>query len=289
MNTINDKLFVCIFQHSRHLQLLDELEEEFDDGPKLPPRWSAWSPWSTCSPNGSGFGVTCGEGSKRRTRSCIQPRNGKKSTRRLPFPIWPRPPVGGTDNVVRGCKWHNINSLGVLNGKTLIHTDKGSCTIPCVTKPDVTKSKWSSWSTWSSCSATCGSPGMGEGSQMRTRDCIQPMPPQNIKIAIWRIKNDCMGSSVDKRKCITHCVTKPDVITPVTTPKPGCLGCPMPAEVDQKIVNFALAELSWGDCHLKQSWVENFKYQVKLSCGEFIKSMSNVVKRAGSVWRGLQF
>ena len=77
-----------------------------------------------------------------------------------------------------------------------------------------------------------------------------------------------MGSSVDKRSCITHCVTKPDVITP----KPGCIGCPMPAEVDQEIVNFALAELSWGDCHMKQAWVENFKHQVKLyysRCGEY--------------------
>ena len=89
---------------------------------------------------------------------------------------------------------------------------------------------------------------------MRTRDCIQPMPPplghfgQNIKIAIWQInKNDCMGSSVDKRSCIiTHCVTKPDVPTPEPV-------------VDQEIVNFALAELSWGDCHRKQARVENYQ------------------------------
>ena len=49
---------------------------------------------------------------------------------------------------------------------------------------------------------------------------------------------------------------KPDETTP------GCLTCPMPAKVDQKIVNFALAELSWGDCHMKQSLVENFKSYV---------------------------
>ena len=42
--------------------------------------------------------------------------------------------------------------------------------------------------------------------------------------------------------------------------------------LDQEIVNFALAELSWGDCHMKQARVENFKYQVKLyysRCGEY--------------------
>ena len=173
MNTINDKLFVCIFQHSRHLQLLDELEEEFDDGPK----------------------------------------------------------------------------------------------------PPISQSKWSSWSSWSSCSATCGI-GMEEGSQMRTRDCIQPeRVGRSLGCVLGRSlgcvlpKNDCVGSSVDKRSCITHCVTKPDVTTPATPPDPGCKGkrCPMPVEVDQEIVNFALAELSWGDCHMKQARVENFKYQVKLS------------------------
>ena len=56
-----------------------------------------------------------------------------------------------------------------------------------------------------------------------------------------------MGSSVDKRSCIiTHCVTKPDVPTPEPV-------------VDQEIVNFALAELSWGDCHMKQARVENYQ------------------------------
>ena len=29
--------------------------------------------------------------------------------------------------------------------------------------------------------------------------------------------------------------------------------------VDQKIVDFALAELNWGDCHKKDSRVEDFK------------------------------
>ena len=54
-----------------------------------------------------------------------------------------------------------------------------------------------------------------------------------------------------------------------STCKPGCKGkgCPMPAEVDRNIVNFALAELNWGDCHLKQALVENFKHQVTSDSG----------------------
>ena len=54
-----------------------------------------------------------------------------------------------------------------------------------------------------------------------------------------------------------------------STCKPGCKGkgCPMPAEVDRNIVNFALAELNWGDCHLKEALVENFKHQVTSDSG----------------------
>ena len=93
---------------------------------------------------------------------------------------------------------------------------------------------------------------------MRTRDCIQPeRVGRSLGCVLGRSlgcvlppKNDCMGSSVDKRSCITHCVTKPDVITPVTPPA---------LWVDQSIVNFALAELSWGDCHKKQARVENYQ------------------------------
>ena len=36
----------------------------------------------------------------------------------------------------------------------------------------------------------------------------------------------------------------------------------MPSKVNQEVVNFALAELNWGDCHKKMAGVENFKTQV---------------------------
>ena len=83
----------------------------------------------------------------------------------------------------------------------------------------------------------------------------------NIKVynAPWQIPIKVLW---DRSTC-KPLTTKPDT----TTPEPGCLGCPMPAEVDQEIVNFALAELSWGDCHMKQAWVENFKHQVTSDSG----------------------
>ena len=97
---------------------------------------------------------------------------------------------------------------------------------------------------------------MEEGSQMRTRDCIQlERVGRSLGCVLGRSlgcvfpKHDCMGSSVDRRSCITHCVTKPDVTTPVTPPA-------TPPELWVKI---ALAQLNWGDCHKKEARGENYQ------------------------------
>ena len=45
-------------------------------------------------------------------------------------------------------------------------------------------------------------------------------------------------------------------------PSGPCAGCASAVEVDQEIVNFALAELSYGACEVNSVRVENFKQQV---------------------------
>ena len=45
-------------------------------------------------------------------------------------------------------------------------------------------------------------------------------------------------------------------------PSAPCAGCASAVEVDQEIVSFALAELSYGECQLNSVRVENFKQQV---------------------------
>ena len=44
-----------------------------------------------------------------------------------------------------------------------------------------------------------------------------------------------------------------------------CAGCPEEADVDNSVVNFAVAQLSLGECNKANIRVENFKSQVKIS------------------------
>ena len=42
-----------------------------------------------------------------------------------------------------------------------------------------------------------------------------------------------------------------------------CAGCPEEAEVDNSVVDFAVAQLSFGECDKSNYRIENFKSQVK--------------------------
>ena len=54
-------------------------------------------------------------------------------------------------------------------------------------------------------------------------------------------------------------------VTLFLDPSVPCAGCAYAVEVDQAIVSFALAELSYGECQLNSVTVENFKQQVSVS------------------------
>ncbi|XP_076472746.1 uncharacterized protein LOC143302101 isoform X13 [Babylonia areolata] len=105
--------------------------------------WGSWGPYEPCS-------VTCGEGSKSRTRQCDSP----------------APQNGG--NI---CSGSDLNS---------VQCNIAACPID---------GNWGSWGTYGPCSVTCGT-----GSKSRTRQCDNPAPMGGGE--------NCTGSASDTSDCI---------------------------------------------------------------------------------------
>ncbi|ELT92508.1 hypothetical protein CAPTEDRAFT_44848, partial [Capitella teleta] len=91
--------------------------------------WSSWQPWTPCS-------ATCGDGVRRRIRSCIGPLYGG-----------------------RRCNGDDYESL-LCSEEKCEHCNTHQCPID---------GYWSSWQPWTPCSATCG-----DGVRQRIRSCIGP-------------------------------------------------------------------------------------------------------------------
>ncbi|CAD5118464.1 DgyrCDS7169 [Dimorphilus gyrociliatus] len=104
--------------------------------------WSAWSNWGSCS-------VTCGTGTRGRTRQCNNP----------------SPSEGGSE-----CSGSGGNSE--------------ECTLSACP----INGGWSAWSNWGSCSVTCGA-----GTRGRTRQCNNPSPSEG--------GSECSGSGGDSEEC----------------------------------------------------------------------------------------
>ncbi|XP_076079208.1 coadhesin-like [Mytilus galloprovincialis] len=104
--------------------------------------WGRWTRWSSCS-------VSCGGGSRKRTRSCDNP----------------APANGGPD-----CSGYSTDSK------------------KCARNPCPKAGNWGRWTRWSSCSVSCGT-----GSRKRTRSCDNPAPSNGGQ--------DCSGYGTDSKKC----------------------------------------------------------------------------------------
>jgi len=95
---------------------------------------SPWSEWGSCS-------ATCGGGSRRRSRSCVQPSSSRRA--RLSS-LW---------------RSRRVKRQSESNACMQALEEEGSCsTEPCP--------EWTPWAEWSSCSATCGG-----GRRERSREC----------------------------------------------------------------------------------------------------------------------
>ncbi|KAL8616330.1 hypothetical protein ACOMHN_056273 [Nucella lapillus] len=119
--------------------------------------WGEWGRWSRCS-------VTCGRGTRSRTRQCDHP-----------------PPSNGG----RGCAGYRIQ-----------YTQCPS--VPCPTVPTAVNGMWGEWGRWSRCSATCG-----QGTRSRTRQCDHPPPSGSGR--------GCVGYGINFGQC-------PFVPCPTVTP-----------------------------------------------------------------------
>ncbi|VDI19374.1 Hypothetical predicted protein, partial [Mytilus galloprovincialis] len=107
--------------------------------------WGRWTRWSSCS-------VSCGLGSRKRTRSCDNP----------------APANGGPD-----CSGSGTDSK------------------QCATNPCPKAGNWGRWTRYSRCSVSCGG-----GSRERTRSCDNPAPANGGP--------DCSGSGTDSKQCATN-------------------------------------------------------------------------------------
>ena len=67
---------------------------------------------------------------------------------------------------------------------------------------------------------------------------------------------------------------------------PMLLGAPEAVEVDQTVVDFAMSQLSYGDCQKNNVRVENFKKQASSKTINIINLILNLVP--GCVWSSLQ-
>ncbi|KAJ8289404.1 hypothetical protein GJAV_G00000930 [Gymnothorax javanicus] len=156
--------------------------------------WEEWSPWSLCS-------VTCGRGSRTRTRSCVAPLHGGKT-------------CGGPELQTKLC---NI-AVCPVEGQWLDWSFWSRCSVSCgvgystggggagglcragqsaggnTPKParaaaraaGVRGGNWGSWNAWGSCSKTCDS-----GWQRRLRMC------QGVGLQGY----PCEGSGEEVRSC----------------------------------------------------------------------------------------
>ncbi|XP_009996158.1 PREDICTED: hemicentin-1 [Chaetura pelagica] len=165
-------------------------------------KWAAWSSWSSCS-------VSCGGGSRQRTRQCSDPApqfGGHKCEgndmqvdfcNSDPCPVhgswgpWSswgtcsRTCNGGQTRRYRACD----NPRPASGGRACAGPDMQ--TQRCSPEPCPVDGNWGQWQTWSPCSASCGG-----GEQTRRRLCSNPAPLNRGR--------PCPGDSSQISRCNTQ-------------------------------------------------------------------------------------
>ena len=153
---------------------------------KACPYWDLWSDWSDCS-------VTCGRGTVSRSRECVNGNPGDhgcegndseqkvcRSEKQF-CPTWSAwgeftqcSATCGEGEQIRVRECHN-GSPGDAGCEGITEE-----VIPCTSHREQCP-EWDFWARWSTCSVTCG-----EGSQLRTRQCLDGVPG-NIKNPILNL------------------------------------------------------------------------------------------------------
>ncbi|XP_073667498.1 hemicentin-1 isoform X2 [Paramisgurnus dabryanus] len=162
-------------------------------------KWSSWVSWGACS-------VSCGGGSRQRTRMCANPtpQHGGRQCEgngihidfcnNEPCPIhgnWG--PWNSWGSCSRTCnggqmrRYRTCDNPRPANGGRAC-TGSDSQIQKCNTASCPVDGKWGSWESWSECSASCGS-----GERTRVRLCNNPSPINNGR--------PCPGDSTQLSRC----------------------------------------------------------------------------------------
>ena len=162
-----------------------EAEETTACGKGRCPHWGEWSPYSSCS-------VTCGEGTKRKVRACVDGVAGISGCR-------------GESEKIMSCNvskcpgyrpWQTWGACSAscgtgtsLRQRQCFNPTGGNCTGPNTERRQCDSGRecyfWADWLAWSHCSMSCG-----DGLQTRIRVCIG---------------ENCPGDKRDTRSCYTDC------------------------------------------------------------------------------------
>ena len=162
---------------------------------KACPYWDLWSDWSDCS-------VTCGRGTVSRSRECVNGNPGDhgcegndseqkvcRSEKQF-CPTWSAwgeftqcSATCGEGEQIRVRECHN-GSPGDAGCEGITEE-----VIPCTSHREQCP-EWDFWARWSTCSVTCG-----EGSQLRTRQCLDGVPGK-IKLYLFKLLNIFLTFSV---------------------------------------------------------------------------------------------
>ncbi|XP_055041763.2 hemicentin-1 isoform X2 [Misgurnus anguillicaudatus] len=162
-------------------------------------KWSSWVSWGACS-------VSCGGGSRQRTRMCANPapQHGGRQCEgngihidfcnNEPCPIhgnWG--PWNSWGSCSRTCnggqmrRYRTCDNPRPANGGRAC-TGSDAQIQKCNTPSCPVDGKWGSWESWSECSASCGS-----GERTRVRLCNNPSPINNGR--------PCPGDSTQLSRC----------------------------------------------------------------------------------------
>ncbi|XP_052790255.1 SCO-spondin-like isoform X2 [Mya arenaria] len=154
-------------------------------------KWATWVNWSSCD-------VTCGHGSRERTRTCSNPQ-----------PLYGGLNCTGDEHEIESCtmkicpawtSWFNgACSVTCGNGTMtrMRHCNTGhredcpghfQMTVDCYKPHCPVAGNWSEWVTWSTCSATCNG-----GLEHRNRSCSNPAPQYGGQ--------DCVGNGTESKTC----------------------------------------------------------------------------------------
>ncbi|XP_060580092.1 tenascin-like, partial [Ruditapes philippinarum] len=162
--------------------------------------WSEWTNWGNCD-------VTCGSGSRTRTRTCPVPNNcAGDGTESQPCTsgdcpvavdgIWGNwtpwsacSPTCG-DSSGQQTRSRSCNNPPPSNGGQYC-IGSSSDTQPCIISACSFNGGWTPWTTWGDCSVTCGG-----GTQTKSRTCTNPAPQYGGA--------ECSGIGSDSQQCNTQ-------------------------------------------------------------------------------------